>query len=116
MKGMKVIKIMPEYGTGLLWERKSKEEPFYNIAPKELTLSTSLIKQLEDLDRMYQNTFNEDYPPDSGFPSQSAESIFEKKGIEIWEALKSELPSEINVVYYSVVKKRLYENIVDLKK
>lgn len=113
---MKVIKIMPEYGTGLLWERKSSGNPFYNIAPKELLLSSSLISQLEDWNTTYQNTFNEDYPPDSGFSTQNAGYAFEKKGIEIWEALISELPSNVNVIYYSVIKKKLYENVVDLKK
>lgn len=113
---MKTIKIMPEYGTGLLWQKKSKDEPFYNIAHKELALSTLLIKQLEDFDRMYQDTYNEDYPPDSGFSSQSEELIFEEKGIAVWQALITELPSEINVVYYSKIKKRLYIDIDDLGK
>lgn len=113
---MKVIKIMPEYGTGPLWQKRSSEEPFYNIEPKELHLSSSLIDQLEDLDVMYQSTFNEIYPPDSRFASQNAESVFEEKGIEIWKALMSELPSEINLVYYSVVNNKLYEDIFDVKK
>ena len=111
-----VIKIMPEYGTGPLWQKKSKGEPFYNIALKELSLSASLIKELEDFDMMYQNTFNEDYPPDSGFSSQSEESAFEKKGIKIWRNMVLELPPEIRVVYYSVIEKRLHETITNLKK
>ena len=112
---MEIIKIMPEYGMYPLWIEKSKMEPFESIAIEDLKLSTSLMDKIKDWDNKFQNTYNENYPQNSGFKSQREKSLFEDNGIKIWKELQSELTNEIKVVYYSVLENKLYENLIDLK-
>jgi len=111
---MRLIKIMPEYGTNPLWLKEEIDSPFSNISGEELKLSVSLIEKIKNWDFVFQNTLNEDYPPDSGFVSKEAEAVFEHEGIRIWELVKLELPSDADVVYYSVIKNNLYNNIFDI--
>lgn len=106
---------MPEYGAGCLWARDNEEEPFYSIDPGEVGISIALINQLEAFNNIYQDTLNEDYPPDSRFPSKDAESDFEKRGIDIWEKLSLELSPDITIIYHSVVQDKTYNHISDLK-
>jgi hypothetical protein len=105
---------MPEYGTSPLWLKEKTNSPFYNIRGEELKLSPSLIEKIKNWDFAFQNTLNEDYPPDSGFVSKEAEATFEHEGIRIWEMVSLELPTGADVVYYSVIKNKLYNNIFDI--
>lgn len=112
---MKIVKIMPEYGTGMLWQKKSKEDVFSYITPQDLKLGHVLITKLKDWDVLYQGTFNENYPPDSGFANKNERKKFEEKGLELWQDLIIELPSTIKVIYYSVIEEHLFEDIKELQ-
>jgi len=111
---MRIIKISPEYGTGLLWIQQSEELYFENIEPKELGISLSLVNKIEHLNELYQSTFNTSYPPDSGFLSKEDEIAFERKGIEIWKELQEELPYNTTIIYCSAIRHKQYNNLEEL--
>lgn len=112
---MKTLKIMPEYGMYPIWITDSNGQPFENISPDELNIAESARQKLENWDMMFQNTFIEKCPPDSGFDSPELEAIFEKEGVEIWSLIKKDLFSKMNVVYYSVIENKLYTDMSDFK-
>ena len=101
---------MPEYGMFPLWIKENDIDGFENISINEFSVSSSLKCKLDDWDNSFQNTFNEAYPPDSGFAHTEEASLFEEEGIKICKALQSEI-GEFEIKYYSVVNHKLYEDI-----
>lgn len=98
---------MPEYGMYPIWIQYSSSEPFANINIDELNLSVSLAEKLKEWDAMFQNTFNQEYPPNSGFITNVVESIFEEKGISIWQEMLSELSENYEILYYSTIENKI---------
>jgi hypothetical protein len=107
---MKIIKIMPEFDMSPLWLKESANRPYENVSINSLDISNSLIARIIEWDSKYQQTFNEDYPPDSGFTSTQEEEKFEECGMTIWQDLKSELSNKTIVIYYSPVRNKLFED------
>jgi hypothetical protein len=54
---------------------------------------------------------NQDYPPDSGFPSQKDAIEFEHAGISIWKQLLKEAGNLYEIVFFSVLENRIYTDI-----
>jgi hypothetical protein len=102
----KTLKLMPDYGCSPLWE--SGGEP-YNVEPDQLPLTAETKAALRAWADAYDRTLNQDYPPDSGFPTPEDEEAFETEGRQLWKKLQSELGAHYKVVYFSQRDGKCYE-------
>jgi hypothetical protein len=112
---MKKIKIMPEYGCSPLWLYDSKI-PTKNLDVSELPISESLKNDIQIWANTFESTFDEAYPPDSGFSNDSDAEAFETSGIHIWENLLKEMSSYYKVSYYSTITAKTYDTLDDFIK
>lgn len=74
-------------------------EDMGHIESKDLPISTNLLNDIEKWDREYQDTFNDDYPPDSGFATLAAELDFKCRGAVLAERLNEELSDVFQIEY-----------------
>ncbi len=112
---MKKIKIMPEYGCSPLWLYDGINL-VKNLDIAELAISESLKNDIQLWADNYESTFDEDYPPNSGFLNDSDTEAFETAGIHIWESLLKEMSSYCLVSYYSTITAKIYETLNDFIK
>ena len=66
----------------------------------ELPISQALKAKVLAWDSEYQATFNDDYPPDSGFSSPEAERMHIAEGSQLAKSLQQELGGAYMVEYY----------------
>jgi hypothetical protein len=72
-----------------------------NPAPADLGLSKDLSDALVAWAEEYDAIFDEDYPPDTAFPSEEAERSWVARGRELAERAAAELGSGTEVQYRS---------------
>ncbi|MES9962699.1 MAG: hypothetical protein ABW116_04115 [Candidatus Sedimenticola sp. 20ELBAFRAG] len=65
----------------------------------DLPISDELRLAISTWDDEYQGTFNDEYPPDSGFDSPEVDQDHIERGAILAERLQSELGSEYKVEY-----------------
>ncbi|CAA6806180.1 MAG: Unknown protein [uncultured Campylobacterales bacterium] len=90
--------------------------PFFNPSSEEvghldfdeIPITEKLKQEIKEWDEVYQNTYNDEYPPDSCFKSKKQKQWFYKRGRELFEKLKQELPN-VKVYYYDME----YGNVVE---
>ncbi|HEU4324728.1 MAG TPA: hypothetical protein VFS21_16405 [Roseiflexaceae bacterium] len=92
------IKLRPDYASYPLWWA---DERVGDIDPEELPLEPDIIRDLIAWSDAYDATFNEEYPPDSGFPTPDDEIAFEREGIRLWKELRQRLAPDYDVIYHS---------------
>jgi hypothetical protein len=92
---MKSIKLMADYQCHPLWNMSPGE--YGDINPDDLPISQGLKDQLHAWARVFDTTLNMDYPPDSGFESEEAETEFRRAGYRMAEQLRAELGPEFTV-------------------
>jgi hypothetical protein len=90
------IKLMPDYGCWPLWGTGSQVG---NIDPRMLPLSPKLVSLLERWSRMYNETLDQDHPPNSQFKSEEERRIFNELGRELFQSLRRELGTEYEISY-----------------
>ena len=86
---------MPDYDCWPLWGVGEAT----NIDPKSLPLSPQTIDKLLKWANAYDQTLNQDYPPDSDFKSEKERTGFNLLGRELLQALKQELGHEYEIIY-----------------
>lgn len=91
---MKTIKLMADYGSFPLWKASGEVG---NIDPSDLPLSQELRQLLANWARAFDQTLNDDYPPDSGFKSEADEVEFKQQAARLAEQLRKELGPEFEV-------------------
>jgi hypothetical protein len=77
---VKTIKLMADYGCFPLWWASGEVG---NIDPNDLPLSPELRQLLADWARAFDQTLNQDYPPDSGFKSEVDEVEFKQQATRL---------------------------------
>jgi hypothetical protein len=92
---MKTIKLMADYGCFPLWHVSGEEVG--DIDPNDLPLSQELRRRLADWAHTFDQTLNQDYPPDSGFKSEADEVEFKQQAIRLAEQLREELGAEFEI-------------------
>lgn len=70
-----------------------------NPRPCALGVSAGLARDLESWAEEYDAIFNEDYPPDTSFPSEAAERDWVARGRALAVRLAAELGSDVEVRY-----------------
>ncbi|WP_146779526.1 hypothetical protein [Vreelandella sulfidaeris] len=93
---MNSIKVMTDYQCFPIWHYGG--DNVGDIDPATLPISKELVASLLAWASTYDATLNIEDPIKSGFPNESAQNEFIKKGLELAQKLKSEL--KITEVYY----------------
>jgi len=105
---MKTLKIKAEYGCSPIW---IKEEGgiFENILIDDegLSLPVEIMEVLKKWQDEYENTYDENYPPDSAFSSLDAEKLFNQNGVKIWNDLIEYFNGKFKVIYFDVLENKL---------
>lgn len=70
-----------------------------HVAVDELPVSDSLKSALKAWDAAYQSTYNDSYPPDSGFHSSELQEAHRKRGEELADLLQAELGDMFRIEY-----------------
>lgn len=94
---MTTLRLAKEYMAGPLF--CPDPERMGHVDIDRLPISPSLKSQILIWDCEYQETFNEDYPPDSGFSSLDAERLHSAEGERIAKSLQQELGGDYAVEY-----------------
>ncbi|MFL9872956.1 hypothetical protein [Paraburkholderia megapolitana] len=63
----------------------------------DLHISLHLLTQLKDWDVEFQQTFSDDYPPDSGFKFEEDRNRHNERGTQLAALLEQELGTEVRV-------------------
>jgi hypothetical protein len=104
--GPRVIKLMADYYCHPLWEVAPEID---NIDPSTLPISDSMQAALRAWATTFDETLDQDYPPDSGFADPEQRAAFEAEGHRLWRKLQRELGEQVRVVYYSEREQRVLE-------
>jgi hypothetical protein len=104
---MQCIKLMADYGMTVLWGADPSR--IGAIDPDQLPLTDELKADLRAWAEAYDKTLNQEYPPNSGFASQTEEEQFDAEGLRLWRALQEQLGPDYRVIYFRVRDKKLYE-------
>ena len=89
------VKLMPEFMCDPIWHDGGSE--MGPISPFDLPISRSLAQAVSDWDKKYQETYNDSYPPDSGFSSLENEEAFYREGETLVGKLQKELGDNYRV-------------------
>ena len=77
---MRRLRLHPEYGAGPLWEDDWDGESALAPTSESLGLSAELCEALNTWQAIYDATLNQEYPPDSAFPSERDRLAWEQSG------------------------------------
>jgi len=106
---MDKFKIMPEYGCNSpIWISRDNAV-FENIEIDSLELNDEIKERLLKWNRLFQLTYNDDYPPDSGFKTKTEEKEFEDQGFNVWKLILDIYKNKFHVSYYSVLENKFIE-------
>ena len=89
---------MPDYECSPIWI-ENKDQMFENTPIDSLEISNELKQQLQRWNNCFQSTFNDSYPPDSSFSSDTKQKAFQQDGYTIYTQLISELGSNYDISY-----------------
>lgn len=70
-----------------------------NLPTTVLGLSTTLQKEVDDLNDYYQSLYNEDEPQESGFPNLDAAKLFAGRIIKSAAEVQRELTGQYNIIF-----------------
>lgn len=92
MRRPKALTLRPEYECWPIWNAEPDKTFDYNVDPRALGLSEDLCTALHAWASEYDATLNQDYPPDSDFPSAEARAAFWAQGEALLARLRGEAP------------------------
>ncbi|MDQ3405653.1 MAG: hypothetical protein M3548_20050 [Actinomycetota bacterium] len=103
------ITLQPEWGTGPIWITRGDDisEPYdADEVTHVLDLSDELCEAIAAWDDRFQATFNDEYPPDSAFPTPDEEASWLTEGKQLAVRLRREIP-EAAVAYETIDGKQI---------
>lgn len=99
---MRKIKCWFSYCCSPIWiEQENKENPIFenvDIDKLPLEVNSHLLKEIEELDAVYQSTFNTNYPPEPINFNAVQEVLFANRAIMSFRILKKMLPDQYKLV------------------
>ncbi|HEV8269992.1 MAG TPA: hypothetical protein VGQ04_01735 [Chitinophagaceae bacterium] len=113
---MKYLKLDPEYQCSPLWV--SLDGEIYKNFEIDASPFDELLKnKIFNWAKNFEDTLNQDYPPDSGFKSVEEEEQFEQSGIDIWKDIVKSYSNLFNkVLFKSYRLQKLYSNLIEYQK
>ncbi len=94
---MKTLRFRAVYGAPPIFNPDVDEMGY--MEPSELRLSANLLAQLDEWNREFQQTFSDDYPPDSGFASEDDQRRHNARGAELAVLLQQELGTSVRIEF-----------------
>ena len=98
---MKNLKYHFEYFCSPIWVLESNtSNPIYqNTEVAHLSISVNLRNEISDLQKIYQSTYNEEYPPEPAGLSKEEDLIFTGRVLRSYELLVIELSGKYNLIF-----------------
>jgi len=100
---MKYLKLSPEFESSPLWIG-SDGLIFHHLNIDNSPFNEELKRKLSEWAKKFEETLNQEYPPDSGFKTEEEEYDFEQLGLNIWKAIREHYSSHFEIVYYKSYK------------
>lgn len=97
---MKTIRFGVTYGTSPIFDPDVDHMGY--IETKELGLSFELEKEINEWNEVYQNTFCDEYPPDSGFKNIADIMLHNKKGEILASKIEKEFGGRLRVQFLAI--------------
>ena len=91
------LKVQADFRCYPVW--KDDNGLWLDVDPASLPISEGLASDFNEWAAAYDATFNEEYPPDSGFADQAAEDAFLATGRRLANRLAQELGADAQVDY-----------------
>lgn len=99
------LTLQVDWGIGPFWVAMGNSIPD-DYLPEEISdivsLSEELISAVSRWDEWFQNTFNSDFPQESGILDELEKKKFDKEGRELARRIKQEASTHIVVEYVSL--------------
>ena len=95
--------MFPEFGCHALWWGGGLDEPLGDIDPFSLPISKHLAADLVGWSQKFDDTLDQDYPPDSKFSSAAAKEEFVDEGRILAVALAESMGTQIEVTYHDII-------------
>lgn len=109
-ENMKELKYSFEYFCSPIWIKEKSDNVFENIPKEGLHLNDDLKREIEELDLIFQSTYNEDYPPEPINLTLDEEFSFCNRVINSFLRMKEFLPSSYILLFnFSLWEERLNE-------
>ncbi|GIZ16533.1 hypothetical protein [Capnocytophaga catalasegens] len=100
---MKTLELYFEYCCSPIWTRENTNDILQPIDLDENQISNLLnpylIKEIDELDNMYQETYNDDYPPDPLHNDNLREYIFVNRVLTSAKLLEKELRGKYEFIF-----------------
>jgi hypothetical protein len=94
---MKSLRFGAVYGAPPIFNPDVDEMGYIELT--KLHISPYLLMQLEEWNAAFQQTFFEDYPPDSGFKSEEDRDLHNKWGVILTTLLQRELGASVQIEF-----------------
>jgi len=94
---MKTFRLREVYGAPPIFNPDVDEMGY--MEPSGLHMSPHLLAQLEEWNFKFQQTFFEDYPPNSGFKSDDDRNRHNARGAELATLLQQELGAGVRIEF-----------------
>ncbi len=94
---MKKLRFGAVYGAPPIFNSTPDEMGYVDI--DDLNLSSALLVEIKKWDLKFQETFVDDYPPDSGFKVLEDLQLHNKVGAELAELTRKELGSNVIIEF-----------------
>lgn len=98
------LSIRTEYSAWPIWDI----DDFGYVDPAQLPLEPETVNQLLAWQTTLDSTFNQEYPPNSGFSSNEAGEAWRLEGIRLWQKVKEELEPDYKIYYYLYYENKKY--------
>lgn len=97
---MPCLRLAAEYGGWPLWETEDSDIAT-NVDPYSLPIPRSLADDLAAWSETHEATLDQDYPPDSGFPTEEAAEAWLRAGSDLATRLRLALQGQGYRVEYT---------------
>lgn len=91
------LRFLLEYCCYPIWKYENTD--VYNISVDEIDINPYLKKEIEELDNMYQDTFNTEYPPEPLHDDDTREYIFVNRVLVCAKLLEKELAGKYEFIF-----------------
>jgi hypothetical protein len=98
------LRIAPEFGCYPIWISNGNLSVPESIPSTELHVSNELSELINKWDSLFQSTYNDDYPPDSGFLSEELCNLYFELSEDVYRKLIQELGNIYQFVFIGISK------------
>lgn len=96
---MKSLKYQFEYFCSPIWIKENTNTIYENINLEDFPFNDKLKNEIEKLDKVYQSTYNDDYPPEPIKIDIEKDILFTESVIKFYKKLKIELSNEYEILF-----------------